>query len=211
MPSKTSFLLLYCFLVSLSTSVFGQKHIFFLHSKFIEQAPLDSIHPVYGKAEYLEVLDKLKQGGFIVHSEKRDINTVVLAYSKLIISEIDDLLHQNIKPSDITIIGTSKGGYIAQIVSSELKNPLVNFVFIGCYMQSDLVDFPNINYCGNVLCIYEKTDKYGVSSIDRKNTSTLEIPRFFEIELNTGLKHAFLFQTLDAWIIPAMKWANGQY
>jgi hypothetical protein len=36
-------------------------------------------------------------------------------------SQIDSLLHAAVRPEDITVAGTSKGGYIAQYVSS-LRN-----------------------------------------------------------------------------------------
>ncbi|WP_316803828.1 hypothetical protein [Pedobacter nototheniae] len=205
---KSLFLL---FFMACSYYSFGQNYIFFLHNKFAEDHPLTEAHPEYGKTAYKEILDKFNANGFQVISEKRPANTDVGKYTKKVISQIDSLLKLGIKPNHITVIGTSKGGYIAQYVSSNLKNPDVNFVFIGCYRDKDLTSFPGINYCGNILTIYEKSDEFGVSALKRKETSNLKINHFKEIELNTGLKHGFLFKPMQEWMEPAMQWAKQQY
>jgi hypothetical protein len=74
-----------------------------------------------------------------------------------------------------------------------------------------LEDIPEINFCGNILNIYEKTDAFGVSAIIRKESTTCEIKFFKEIELNTGIGHGFFFKPQKEWIEPSKKWANGNY
>jgi hypothetical protein len=188
-----------------------QRYIFFLHNAFVEQNDLNVAHPEYGKAEYNEILASFRKDNFIVFSEKRKKNTNAADYAEKIVKQIKGLLKKGISPDKITVIGTSKGGYIAQFVSTFLANPDVNFVFIGCFTDSDITKIPDINYCGNILTIYEKSDVYGVSAIKRKETSKLKINHFKEIELNTNLKHGFLYKAADNWIAPCKKWANGNY
>ncbi|MDQ6469573.1 alpha/beta hydrolase [Flavobacterium sp. LHD-80] len=188
-----------------------QRYIFFLHNAYIEQNPLNVPHPEYGKAEYNEILTSFRKDNFIVYSEIRKNNTDVYDYAEKIAKQVKKLLKQGIPPNHITVIGTSKGGYIAQFVSTFVANPDMNFVFIGCFRDVDIQEFPDINFCGNILTIYEKSDVYGVSAIKRKETSKLKINHFEEIELNTGLKHGFLYKALDLWIAPSKKWANGNY
>jgi hypothetical protein len=188
-----------------------QKYIFFLHNKFVEENALDVAHPEYGKAEYNEIIKSFKDDNFIVSSEIRSKNTNAATYAKKVVKQIKGLLKKGISPNKITVIGTSKGGYIAQYVSTYLANPDVNFVFIGCFRDVDIEEIPDINFCGNILTIYEKSDIYGVSAIKRKETSKLKINQFKEIELNTSLKHGFLYKALPEWIVPAKKWANGNY
>jgi hypothetical protein len=188
-----------------------QRYIFFLHNKFIEENDLNIAHPEYGKAEYNEILASFRKDNFIVFSEKRKKNTNAADYAEKIVKQIKSLLKKGISPNKITVIGTSKGGYIAQFVSTYLANPDVNFVFIGCFRDVDIEEIPNINFCGNILTIYEKSDIYGVSAVKRKETSKLKVNYFKEIELNTNLKHGFLYKALDEWIVPCKKWANGNY
>ena len=188
-----------------------QRYIFFFHNKFIEENDLNVAHPEYGKAEYNEILASFRKDNFIVFSEIRKKNTNAYDYAERIVKQIKKLLKKGVSPNKITVIGTSKGGYIAQYVSTLLANPDVNFVFIGCFRDVDIEEIPDINFCGNILTIYEKSDIYGVSAIKRKETSKLKVNQFKEIELNTNLKHGFLYKALDEWIVPAKKWANGNY
>ncbi len=194
-----------------NTTKQDQRYIFFLHNAFAEQNPLNVAHPEYGKAEYNEILASFRKDNFIVYSEIRSKNTNATKYAEKIVKQIKELLKEGVSPNKITVIGTSKGGYIAQYVSTYLANPDVNFVFIGCFRDVDIEQAPEINFCGNILTIYEKSDIYGVSAIKRKETSKLKINHFKEIELNTNLKHGFLYKALDEWIVPSKKWANGNY
>ncbi|WP_433763397.1 alpha/beta hydrolase [Flavobacterium ginsenosidimutans] len=189
----------------------NQRYIFFFHNKFVEENDLNVPHPEYGKAEYNEILESYRKDNFIVFSEKRKKNTNAVDYAEKITKQVKALIKKGVPPNHITVIGTSKGGYIAQFVSTYLSNPDVNFVFIGCFRDVDIQEIPDINFCGNILTIYEKSDIYGVSAIKRKETSKCKIEHFKEIELNTNLKHGFLYKALDEWIVPSKKWANGNY
>lgn len=188
-----------------------KDYIFFLHNRFLEENDPEAKHPEYGRAEYKEIIAEFEKDGFIVISEKRSSKTNISLYAAKVIKQLDSLIKLGVKPDHITVIGTSKGGYIAQLVSSALKNPDVNFVFIGAFQKSDLKEMPEINYCGNILTIYESSDSNGVSAIERKQTSKLKIKHFKEVELNTGLKHGFLYKPLKEWMEPCKKWARRNY
>lgn len=187
------------------------RFIFFLHNRFLEEHELDESHPEFGRTEYKEILAEFEKSGLKVISEKRNGNVNARDYAVGIVNQIDSLTENGIEPSKITIVGTSKGGYIAQYVSTLANNPELNFVFVASFRNNDLENIPEINFCGNILTIYEKTDPFGVSAIRRKENSTCEIKNFKEIELNTGMGHGFLFKPLEEWIGPTIKWANGDY
>jgi hypothetical protein len=205
------FLILFSILGFSQTKNPDQAYIFFLHNKFIEENDLNVSHSEYGKAEYDKILESFRKDNFIVFSEKRKKNTNASDYAEKVAKQIKTLLKKGVAPNKITVIGTSKGGYIAQYVSTYLANPNVNFVFIGCFRDSDIEEIPNIDFCGNILTIYESSDIYGVSAAKRKETSKLKINHFKEIELTTNLKHGFLYKALDEWIVPSKKWANSNY
>ncbi|MDN3673817.1 YqiA/YcfP family alpha/beta fold hydrolase [Flavobacterium branchiarum] len=215
-PQNVAFIL---FFMLLSTFSFGQSkvkdttqaYVFFIHNKFLEENDLNAKHPEYGRAEYNEIIKSFKDDNFIVFSEIRTPKTDFDKFVRKNVKQINSLIKKGVKPNKITVIGTSKGGYIAQYISTYLANPDVNFVFIGCFTDADIEQIPDLNYCGNILTIYEKSDIYGVSALKRKETSKLKINHFKEIELNTNLKHGFLYKALDDWIVPSKKWANGNY
>jgi hypothetical protein len=198
-------------LIVFSNIVSAQKYIFFLHNSFIEMAGAEAVHPEYGKAEYNEIIKAFKEAGFNVISEVRAKNTDVKEYAKKTVKQMDSLIHKGVKPGDITVIGTSKGGQIAMYVSGYLKNKDANFVFIGCCGEEGSDAKPEINFCGNVLSIREKSDVGIGSCLQLKDKSVNKVGHFKEIELNTGLKHGFLFKALPDWIRPCVAWANGNY
>lgn len=208
-------LLLISLLICSSFFAYGQgsdgRVIFFLHNRFLEEHGLDELHPEFGRTEYREIIDEFKKRRFKVISEIRNGNVNARDYAVEIVHQIDSLISNGTEPAKITIIGTSKGGYIAQYVSTLANNPNLNFVFIASFRDVDIENIPEINFCGNILTIFERSDPFGVSALRKKQISTCEIRHFYEIELNTGMRHGFLFKPLKEWIEPAIKWANENY
>ena len=188
-----------------------EKFIFFLHNRFLEEHDLNEMHSVYGRTQYLEIISEFQKNGFKVISEKRTGNVNAREYASGIIKQIESLINSGTKPNNITIVGTSKGGYIAQYVSTLANNEDLNYVFIASFRNEDIVNIPDINFCGNILTIYEKSDAFGVSAKARIENSTCKIKHFKEIELNTRLNHGFLFKPLSEWMKPTMQWACGDY
>ncbi len=189
----------------------NDRYVFFLHNRFLEEHDLHELHPEFGRTEYNEIISEFRRNGLKVISEKRNENVNARDYAIRVVTQIDSLIKIGIPPQRITVIGISKGGYIAQYVSTLANNQELNFVFIASFRDSDIQNIPEINYCGNILTIYEKSDPFGVSALERKKTSRCKIKHFKEIQLNTGMGHGFLFQPLKEWIEPTIKWANENY
>jgi hypothetical protein len=209
----------FCFITMICfgfNDLYGQtkdtpRYIFFLHNRFLEEYKPEDAHPEYGKVEYKEIIEAFKKEHFIVICEIRPRNADVEVYAKKIIRQTDSLIRKGIPASHITVVGTSKGGYIAMTVSTLLKKPDVNFVFIGCCSPEEPGSNPAFNFCGNVLSIYEKSDVLGQSCLQLKEHSTAPVKHFKELELNTGLKHGFLYKAHKEWLTPSIKWAKGEY
>ena len=203
--------ILFCSCIFACGQKSNDRYIFFLHNRFLETHKLNELHPEFGRTEYKEIIAEFKKSGFTVISKIRKGNVNAREYAVGIVTQIDSLIKNGTDPKKITVVGTSKGGYIAQFVSTLAHNPNLNFVFIASFMVEDIRNIPEINFCGNILTIYEQSDPYGFSALERIQTSTCEISHFKEIELNTGLRHGFLFKPLKEWIEPTIKWANGNY
>jgi hypothetical protein len=194
-------------LTSSAQQAAGPKYLFFLHNRFIEgHGPLEE-HPSYGRAEYQEILTRFRKDGFIVLSEKRPENTDVELYAGKVKAQIDSLLHAGARPENITVAGTSKGGYIAQYVSSLSRNPKLNFVFIGSSFNDDITGVDDITLYGRVLSITEASDTGRVDLSKQARFKRSKLENFQEILLHTNLHHGFLFKALDVWIVPTEKWA----
>jgi hypothetical protein len=184
------------------------RYLFFLHNRFIETHGPDERHPSYGRAEYKEILDRFRKDGFVVLSEKRPANTEERAYAGKVAAQIDSLLKLGVAPAQITVVGTSKGGYIAQFVSSRCGNPKLNFVFVGSSFRDDPPELQQLTLYGRVLSITEASDTGSIALSTQSRFVRSRLRPFAELTLHTGLHHGFLFKALDDWILPAERWAN---
>jgi len=64
---------------------------------------------------------------------------------------------------------------------------------------------------GNILSIYDSVDDYAGSCQDLFSFSVGKgLSRYDEIVLDIGTGHGILYQPLDEWIIPTVKWANNK-
>lgn len=209
---KKQFFTIVIFLVVVLTS-FGQNVVFYLHGKIVENQGANAVDNINGNGayKYLDIIDSLKKSNFTVISEVRKPNTNVTSYAQLIAHQIDSLLKLHIKPQNITVIGASKGSIIAMYVSSYVKNKEVNYVFIGACDDDTFNTCSDIQYYGNILSIYEKSDSLNGGSCKKFRDRSPTITRYEEIELDTGLKHGFLFRPIKEWLYPAIEWANRNY
>lgn len=189
----------------------AEKYLFYLHGKILEDQGANASNPYFGIYKYNDILAAFRKEGFAVISEVRKKNTDVEQYADQVTDQINELLKKGIPANDITVVGASKGAVIAMFVSTLLKNKDVNFVFLAACNDGNFESFPEINFYGNILSIYEKSDDIGESCIRFKNKASTTINHYKEIEINTGLHHGFLFQPLPEWVTPTVKWSNGDY
>jgi hypothetical protein len=187
--------------------------VFYLHGKIVENKgphAVDSING-YGAYKYFDILDSLKKRNFTVISEVRKPNTNVTAYAHYVAGQIDSLLKQHVKPQHITVIGASKGSIIAMYVSTFVKNKDINYVFMGACDDEIYEKCSDILFYGNILSIYEKSDLSNGGSCQKFRDRSKSIGHYKEIELNTGLRHGFMYRPIREWLDPATRWANRDY
>ena len=202
-------LMILTFALTLQAS--AQRYLFSLHGKIVEDQGASAYSPDFGAYQYADICNEFRKEKFTVFMEYRKPNTDVKEYAHKIAGQVDSLLRLGVKPGKITILGASKGALISMYISSYLKNPGINFIFLSSCNDYVMNDLKEINFCGNILSIYEKSDPGNHSCLSIKNRSTLQVPHFKEVELNTGLHHGYLYKPLAEWIKPAVKWANENY
>lgn len=212
MKTSATFLFSFLFLLSNFLTAQQQQYIFFLHNKFLEGNSLTEKHPKYGVAEYKPILFKLKDKNTVVISEKRADHTDPEIYARKIVAQIDSLKTKGVPSKNISIVGTSQGGYIAQYVSYYAKNPDLKFIIIGASFKDDsLNEDPDFKLYGKILSITEKSDDGHVAFSTQKRFQNSQIKAFKEIEVSTGMNHGFLFKALDVWLVPTKEWVQKKF
>jgi hypothetical protein len=181
------------FTVLLATSAQGQtasRYVIYLHGRIVEEAGRHPTDPVYGIYEYDAILDSLRHAGFVVLSDQRPRRADSDSFAARVVQQIDSLLRHGVRPRDITVVGFSKGGWIAILASSRLQNP-------------------DVHVSGRLLSLYETSDSLGVSCdpmfAHRTPGSSIQ-----EISLSLGLGHGTFFQPRPAWLLPTIAWAGGR-
>jgi hypothetical protein len=113
-----------------------------------------------------------------------------------------------VSPQAITVIGFSKGGWIAILASSRLHNAAISFVFMGA-CGPWAFQRPDLHVSGRLLSLYETSDSLGISCAPmfaRRSPGS----HVREIALSLGLGHGTFFQPRSAWLTPAIAWAQGR-
>lgn len=181
------------------------RYLFYLHGRIVEQGrrPVSPQHGVY---EYDQILSVFRQNGFAVISEQRKKDTDIEQYGAKVAGQVRQLLKAGVPPKQITVVGASQGSWIAMLASTYLENRNLNFVFIAaCSADDGFLKFVNLH--GNVLSIYEKSDL--AQSCQKYRADATGIGEWKEVEVNTGLKHGFLYRPMKEWTEPTIAWAQA--
>ncbi len=205
-------LVILAFLILLAMPAFCEQYVFYLHGAIVEGNCEHPANKAYGEYKYRDIVKALEQQKFTVLSACRPADTDVKEYAMKVKRQVDSLLKKGVLPGDITVIGASKGAMIAMYVSTYLKNPKVNFVFMSNCSDMNFSSQPDILFYGNVLSIFEASDNVAGSCIAYKAKSDAKwLPHYKEIELHTGLHHGYIYTPNPAWLNPACAWAKGSY
>lgn len=183
-----------------------KQYLFYFHEAKLEDlAPDDKLVKNYEK-----MITLLTQQGFTVFSEHRDI-VIIEAYARKISAQIERLLNRGVVPSNITVVGYSKGSLIAQSVASNLQNPDINYVFLaGC---SNKFPLQKVSLKGHILSIIDSND-YSYFSCKKSISHNKTGLKFKEIKLSSGLGHSVFRVPREKytklWQTPMKEWLAAQ-
>lgn len=194
----------------------SRRFLFYFHGRIIEDQGLPAVSPLYGEYQYHAILDRFAAAGFTVVSDVRPPDADSDAYARLAVARIDSLISSGVSPSDITIVGASKGAHIASLASHYARQPHMNVVLLaGC--QANTVSYMlenDVRLTGRVLAIRDSADTELSGSCaelftDLDDADESEI-RHDELVLELGIGHGIIFRPLDEWILPTINWANAK-
>ena len=181
------------------------RYLFYLHGKIIEDEGTRPTSPRFGVYEYEKILEGLAAPGFTVISEARAKGTVPRVYAAKVAQQVRTLLTAGVAPDRVTVVGFSKGGVIAMLVSSELQVQRIRYVFMAS-CGPWIASAPDLHVSGHVLAIHEASDELaGSCAAAFAQAGKLGLHR--EIELHLGGGHGAFFRPHAAWLDPVLAWA----
>jgi hypothetical protein len=184
------------------------KHIFYLHGRIVEEQGRRAYSDRFGAYEFDSIVSAIKVEKAIVHHEIRTENVDPIEYAIQVSKRIDSLINSSVKPSDITVIGASKGAIIAANISSLNTNP-INYVLLAGnnnYQESH----NDWAFHGQVLCIYDPSDEIAGRNYNYWKARENFTSKFEQLSIATNLGHGFLYKPLDSWILPTRQWISAQ-
>jgi hypothetical protein len=182
------------------------RYVYYLHGKIVEDSGPRGVSPRFGAYDYPGIIAALSKPGIKVISEIRPRNTDPSAYADKVVRQIKGQLAHGLPPSDITVVGASKGSVIATLISTRLQVRGVRYVLLAdCNDWLMRTWHPRLS--GEVLSIYEASDDIGGTCGPIVKASPA-VTRFKEIRLNTGLGHGIVYRPLASWVRPALAWAK---
>ena len=190
----------------------ASRYMFYLHGKIIEDVGLPAVSPDFGEYDYVGILKALEGHGFVVISEQRPKGTDADAYARRVVGQVNTLLKVGVPAGNISVVGASKGAYIAATVSFLLHEPAINYVLIGTCHADTVQAWKSGGFQlhGNVLTIRDVADlEYSGSCQELFGISEGKgLGRHQEIVLHVGTGHGILYRPLDDWILPTVEWAG---
>lgn len=185
----------------------GARYLIYLHARIIEDQGPQPTSAEFGLYDYDAILDSLRHVGFTVLSEQRPAKANSDSFAGHVVRQVDSLLRRGVAPSRITVVGFSKGGWIAILASARLANPALSYVFMGAC--GPWAFGPELHPTGRLLSLIETSDTLGVSCGPMfAHEGPGSVSR--EISLSLGLGHGTFFLPREAWLRPTIAWAQGR-
>ena len=186
-----------------------EKHLFYLHGRIIELQGLPAESPEFGRYEYQAIIDSFRQNGFVVHHQVRTATSDFFSFVEALSLEIDSLLNEQVTPSNITVVGASKGAVMSMYLSH--LNPVpIRYVLLGANNDQIEEQF-DWQLHGTILGVYEASDLLAGKNYDYWANRSPKAERFEQLRLNTGLDHGFFYRPIQEWLKPTIAWAkHGQ-
>lgn len=180
-------------------------YVFYLHGQIIESGGRRPTHPQFGVYEYDEILRALSGPDRFVISEQRPPNTAIASYAETVAGQVRELIDRGVPPTQIAVVGFSKGGRIAVATSSLLRDPISYAFLAAC--NSGVFDEASYRVGGRVLSIYEDSDEIGVSCVPLLERSP-EVLESREVRIRTGARHGAFYLPREEWVREVVQWID---
>ena len=187
------------------------KYLFYLHARLVELGGRQAVSKRHGPYEYDGIVRAFAERRFVVISEVRPAETS-LDYGEKTAGQVRSLLAAGVPAENVTVVGFSKGGFLALAASAALAQPKVNFVIMaGCGIgpwRTDILRSIAPRLQGRILSLYDEADDEAGSCREAFGLAAGIASE--EVRLRTGLGHGLFYAPRREWLDPASRWASGR-
>ena len=187
-----------------------QQYVIYSHGLIVEGDNATPVSQEYGVYDFPAIKAALFSGAefnLIAHHRAKD--TDIAEYTAQLESWVLQLLNAGVKPSRISLVGFSRGGYLTALASSRLAEHQINTVLLAACSDGDIRrQDDKVKLGGHLLSIYETTDFAGSCNQLAQRSRLLS---FTEIAITTQRKHGAFYQPLPEWLEPVNTWLKQRH
>jgi hypothetical protein len=181
----------------------GERYVIYSHGLIVEGDDPRPVSPKYGQYDFPAIKQALfSQGGFNLIAYQRPKSSDD-SYADMLQAWVRRLVDAGVKPSQITLVGFSRGAQLTALASNGLTSAGINTALMAICEDGEVSHAPRLNLGGNLLSIYETSDDLGSCG---KLAARSHLKSFKEVAISTGKKHGAFFQPLPEWIAPLKQW-----
>ena len=189
------------------------RYLIYVHGGWPESRRPTEPHPRRGFYEYDKIVAALAAGGFEVISELRREKTNPRRYARTrVVPQVEALTAAGVPLGNITVAGFSKGGSIALLVATQIRNPAFNFVVMaGCGAGQVRKSYDSFlandasKMQGRMLSIYDGKDT--IAGTCAEAAAKGQSVTFEETVLELGTGHGAFYSANPAWTEKIASWA----
>lgn len=188
----------------------NEKYVFYSHGYIVEgdnPKPIDKRFG-WGLYDFPAIKKSLSDKSYNLVAFHRPKNTDPYQYANTLNDQVRTLVNKGVSPKNIVIMGFSRGAFITGLTSDKLSDLAIDTIILAGCGRLVSKNHTDIKVYGNVLSIYEKSDR--ASSCKALEKKSRGITSFSEIEINTGLEHGAFYRPIPAWIEPVKAWIKSK-
>jgi hypothetical protein len=181
------------------------RYLFYLHGRIIEVQGPKAVSPDFGRYEYQQILEAFADRGFVVVAEVREDGAgrqCAVATAR----QVRHLLDAGVPARNVTVVGFSKGGFLALGVSAEVASEEVGYAILaGC--GSDLISRLGPRIRGRFLSLLDASDRFS-PSCEPLFAAAEQVREKDQHVFETGLDHGLFYEPRPEWVDRVVDWAR---
>lgn len=190
-------------------------YIVYMHGAWPETHARDEPHPTRGPFRYDDIVNGFAKRGFEVISELRTKPTNPRTFARLTREKVEALIAKGVPARNITVVGFSKGGEMALIIGSKLRQQEANFAILaGCAKSRSRQSYEKIiatdaaTLRGRFLSLYDQAER--VAGSCREAFAKTNVATLTEELLTVGKGHGTFYEANTVWLDRVAAFARGK-
>ncbi|WP_424964529.1 hypothetical protein [Dinoroseobacter sp. S375] len=186
----------------------ARHYIFYIHGRIVETEGPEAVSERFGPYDFKGITEGLASRGQTVIAELRAPGG--LDYVDTLATHIRRMQDEGVPARNITVVGFSKGGYMALRVARALQDPEVNFAILaGCIAEAiSGEDLSGDGLDGRLLSMANSADTLGFpcTPLFARNTH-LASP--VSVVFHEGSGHGLFYAADPVWMTPLLDWIEA--